>query len=250
MSDFERKYITANNPPNTPVYDEMFFQNLFRELNTISPELEPISISILASLAIGAHRPDLVSCILDRAIAKNQQNLELSFKQLEGVIMVVWPFVGIPWCVTACLGIVNVLEGHNFLEVADKVRRPSLNSGHKQIGEDLMLETYKTVRNEEVRDMLRQYFPDFSSLTWTVVFGYCLNETTETGVFNEAQSELILACCLTTSGATRQATSHLKASISLGNSVDSVRAVLKVAAMLVSWNGQVFNPLDINAICS
>ncbi len=52
-----------------------------------------------------------------------------------------------------------------------------------------------------------------------------------------AHSETILAGSMAAMGATRQATSHLKASLSVGNSVGAVRGVVEVAEQVAKWNG-------------
>jgi hypothetical protein len=52
-----------------------------------------------------------------------------------------------------------------------------------------------------------------------------------------AHSELILAGSMVAKGATRQATNHLKASISVGNSVGAVRGLVEVAEEVAKWNG-------------
>jgi hypothetical protein len=98
--------------------------------------------------------------------------------------------------------------------------------------------------------MLRAYFSDFSALTWTVVFGYSLAGTTNTGIFKEQNTQLILAASIASSGATRQAKSHLKASLGLGNSVAAVGNVHQVASSLAVWNGTTITPLDVDQIAA
>ena len=52
-----------------------------------------------------------------------------------------------------------------------------------------------------------------------------------------AHSEIILAGSMVAMGATRQATSHLKASLSVGNSIEAVRGLVGVAEQVARWNG-------------
>lgn len=117
-------------------------------------------------------------------------------------------------------------------------------------GQALLKKTYAGVQNNEVRDMLRTYFSDFSALTWAVVFGYSLAGTTKTGIFMEENTQLILAASITSSGATRQARSHLKASLGLGHSMATVRNVHQVASTLADWNGTAIAPLDVAQIAA
>lgn len=74
------------------------------------------------------------------------------------VVMVVWPFVGIPWCVPACLAIVEELQNPQFehlLAYAEGSRRPELDfRSNREAGLQLMERTYATVNNSEVRDIL------------------------------------------------------------------------------------------------
>jgi hypothetical protein len=102
-----------------------------------------------------------------------------------------------------------------------------------------------SVGNNEVQDMLRNYFPDFAISTWTVVFGYCLAGTTLTGIFEEKHTQLILAAAITASGTRRQALSHLKGAIGLGISVSNAQGVEEMAARLNTWNGVNIARLDI-----
>ncbi|KAF4625769.1 hypothetical protein G7Y89_g12400 [Cudoniella acicularis] len=271
MSSFEKVYVSANNKPNAPDFDANFINELARKLVESAPELKPICTAILvcellpsrketisltrrkqASISIGAHRADLVPHLLEGDIVRAKENkdeVHKHFEHLRSVVMVVWPFVGIPWCVPACLGMINVLERYNLLSVAEKQTLEGLGPHHQQVGEVLLKRTYAGVQNSEVQDMLREYFPDFSSLTWTVVFGYCLSETTASGTFEERQTQLILSTAIAASGATRQARSHLKASLGLGNSARAVRAVWVAASDLNIWNGVDLVPIDIDGIC-
>ncbi|KAL2829627.1 hypothetical protein BJY01DRAFT_254915 [Aspergillus pseudoustus] len=238
MATFEEKYLTANNAPNAPRWDSELFEGLRSQLVSAAPELKPIEDAILAALCIGAHRADLVPCILEDSLRTGMCATADAFYKLEGVIMIVWPFVGIPWCVTACLGVAEILRRHDLLDLTTQTpRRPEINGDdHGKAGEELMERTYQNVANSEVREILRQHFSDFSSLTWAVCFGYSLGETTRTGVFLERESQLILASAITSSGASRQAASHLRAARGLGNSSQAIRAVWNVAKKLCLWN--------------
>ena len=99
------------------------------------------------------------------------------FEQIRSALMVVWPFVGIPWCVPACLGLVQVLDLRNLLHLAEGRTRPDLDPiADREIGKQVMERTYASVQNGEVREMLQKYFSDFSATTWMVVLATRLRE--------------------------------------------------------------------------
>jgi hypothetical protein len=101
--------------------------------------------------------------------------------------MVIWPFVGIPWCVPAGLGLVAVLQRHGIEEIgkdcfryvtnqpdhcdgdyprfSDRVTSQFRDSFHQedlyQAGREIHLRTYAKVNNPEVRELLSIGFPEF-----------------------------------------------------------------------------------------
>ena len=72
------------------------------------------------AVAIGAHRPDLVPKLFEAAIQdlKSDEDIKIVFNQFRSVLMCVWPFIGIPWCVPAALGLVNVLKTRGIEHIA------------------------------------------------------------------------------------------------------------------------------------
>lgn len=165
-------------------------------------------------------------------------------------MIVVWPFVGIPWCIPAGLGMVHVLEKLGFVGYYGNsgLTRPELGAEHEKMGLELLEKTYANVPNSEVREMLRENFPDFTKVTWAVVFGYSLAGTTATGIFDEKQTQLLLTAAIASSGATRQARSHLKASVGLGNSLNAADAVNEAAVALNAWNGVEIANVDVSSL--
>ncbi|KAL1900672.1 hypothetical protein Sste5346_002397 [Sporothrix stenoceras] len=239
MADFNARYVATNNRYGAPDYDETFIDGLRAELVKNAVEAEAIVDAVLASLAIGAHRADVVAKLFEKAIkpvAIDQVAVGRTMDTFRAVLMIVWPFVGIPWCVPAALGIVDVLKRHN-IELPDTTARPFINESDRDIGHQLLKRTYQNVNNAEVQDMLRTFFPDFANLTWAVVFGYSLAGTTATGVFTESQTQLILATATVASGALRQARSHLRGAVGLGISVQAAAAVSRSAVKFNAWNG-------------
>jgi hypothetical protein len=96
--------------------------------------------------------------------------------------------------------------------------------------------------------MLEAYFADFSSLTWTVIFGNPLVGTTAKGVFNEHETQLMVAATICASGATRRARSHGKAAIGLGNSLEALKAVYSAAKRLNGWNKSPVSTIDVETL--
>ena len=158
--------------------------------------------------------------------------------------MIVWSFVGIPWVVPANLGMANVLEKRNLLEIAHGRSRPPFSDEHIQKGETLQKKTYAKVQNAEVQATLRECFSDFAITTWAVVFGYSLAGTTELGVFKEHETQLLLASAIAASGGTRQAKSHMKGALTLGVSLPAAQAVLRAAHQLNEWNHVEITEID------
>ncbi|KAF1812562.1 hypothetical protein P152DRAFT_458395 [Eremomyces bilateralis CBS 781.70] len=247
MSDFDSKYVTTNNRPGAPQYDDAFVNSLKEDMLSEAPDLALIADAVLSSCAIGAHRADFVPRLLDAALQTIHQDIEKSkvcFEQFRAVVMICWPFIGIPWCVPACLGMVNVLEKYNLLSIAYGRAQPPLSDAHIAMGQELQQRTYANVQNSEVQAMLQNCFADFTLTTWGVVFGYSLAETTNRGIFEAHQSQLILAASIASSGATRQARSHMTGALGLGLSVAAAKAILKAAKRLNEWNGVEISDID------
>lgn len=80
-------------------------------------------------------------------------------------------------------------------------------------------------------------------MTW----GYLISKANEF-VFKVTESHLIVASAIIALGATRQARSHIKATLSIGNSVECVKLVQAVIVEIASWAGQEIEALDIDAL--
>ena len=93
--------------------------------------------------------------------------------------------------------------------------------------------------------MLKTYFADFTEFTWTVVFGYSLAGTAATGLFQEKECQLLLATAIAASGATRQAKSHGKGAMGLGNRLEAVKTTFKAAEDLNAWNKDPIAHIDV-----
>ena len=67
-------------------------------------------------------------------------------------------------------------------------------------------------------------------------------------VFDVKESHLIVASAITALGATRQTRSHIKATIGIGNSVETVKAVVEVVSAIAEWGGKPFTIPDVDAL--
>ncbi len=67
-------------------------------------------------------------------------------------------------------------------------------------------------------------------------------------VFDLQESHLIIASAITALGATRQTRSHIKATIGIGNSVETVKAVIGVVSAIAEWGGKPFTLPDVDAL--
>ena len=105
-------------------------------------------------------------------------------------------------------------------------------------------------KDPQVQHLLSTYCPDFDNLTRAVALGYCHVGTTNTGIFKEHETELVLAAALAGSGATRSATVHAKTALVLGNSIEAVKAVYQLAEEINNWNMSPYQPVDFERILS
>jgi hypothetical protein len=118
----------------------------------------------------------------------------------------------------------------------------------KAAGSVFRQRAYRVVKNGEVQEMLRTYFADFAELGWTVVFGYSLAGTANTGIFKDFETQLVLAVAVAASGATRQARSHGQGAIGMGNSVGAIKTLFKAAEVINEWNGTPVTHIDVDAL--
>lgn len=128
------------------------------------------------------------------------------------------------------------------------LNRGEITPAHTQAGWATAAKTYRGVGNSEVMTTLTKYFPDLGYLSETVVFGYAIAGTTASGVFKDYETQLFVMAAITSSGATRQATSHVKASLGMGNSLAVVQAVFRAIEQFNSWNGTPIASVNVPAL--
>lgn len=80
-----------------------------------------------------------------------------------------------------------------------------------------------------------------------VTWGYLVSKANEE-VFRPEQSHLIIATAIMALGATRQTKSHLKATLGIGNTVESVQAVVDMVTKVTEWAIKPVASVDVNAL--
>lgn len=77
---------------------------------------------------------------------------------------------------------------------------------------------------------------DYSSIAYfgrTTIWGYLVGSSP---IFDLKDTELLVAASIAASGATRQARSHVKCSLTVGNSLETVGAMIEIVEAIASWN--------------
>lgn len=69
-------------------------------------------------------------------------------------------------------------------------------------------------------------------------------------MFREQESHIVVASAIAALGATRQTRSHIKATIGLGNSVESVKAVIDVVIEIAAWADRAITRPDVDGLAA
>ena len=81
-----------------------------------------------------------------------------------------------------------------------------------------------------------------------VTWGYLIAKANEE-VFQPQESHLIVAAAIMALGATRQTKSHIKATLGIGNSVQTVKAVVRAVSAIVEWADRpAVGPFDVDQL--
>jgi hypothetical protein len=78
-----------------------------------------------------------------------------------------------------------------------------------------------------------------------VSWGYLISKVNE-GIFTEKQSHLIVTSAIVALGAARQATSHVKATLGIGNDVKVITAMADVVQKIAAWAAKPIQIPDID----
>ncbi|PVH79623.1 hypothetical protein DL98DRAFT_631100 [Cadophora sp. DSE1049] len=233
---FKSKYTTANLPEGASQYDPALFAQLFAKLQQAAPSESPDFIAALLSAMLCAQRRgDIVPTLFQEWTSKKTDaETEKTFIVIREAIGLIYAFVGLPNCIPACLGLVGELHSRNIQIVEGRRRSDIEKKDWFESGRDTRLNIYNGVGNPEVHCMITTYFPDMAYINDVAVFGYLINGSLDIQTLEN--SELIVAGAITAMGATRQARSHCKASIGVGNPVALVSKVVEVASEIAAWN--------------
>jgi hypothetical protein len=71
--------------------------------------------------------------------------------------------------------------------------------------------------------------------TTAIVWGYNIGGVNQSGLFQDYQTELIVTAAIHSEGASRQARSHVKASLGMGNSLQAVKTIVEIGATFADW---------------
>ncbi|KIW90513.1 uncharacterized protein Z519_09160 [Cladophialophora bantiana CBS 173.52] len=252
---FLARYVDTNINLGSPLFDEPFLVgNLLCELNK-TEGMEKIGVCVLAAMCCAMKRADLVPrlflCLTKTVHEPNSADtISKHFWELREAINIIWPFVGVPQVIPACLGVAGYFESKGIMALSPEktLTRHGIRPEDADLGWQTRKEIYKASANSEVFRMLSTYFGDFSHALDSIGFGYNIGRATEV-CFSLAEVEMILTSSLIALGATRQAGSHIKACIAFGYPVRTLEAVTKVAHTLAQWQGiQVSPSIDIDRL--
>ncbi|KAH6999159.1 hypothetical protein BKA56DRAFT_608663 [Ilyonectria sp. MPI-CAGE-AT-0026] len=216
--EFSSQYTNANLPSNATPYDSTILCNL-------------------ATMLCAQRRGDAVPKLF-RDLIENMDNGQIKtlFLSFRHAINLTWPFVGLPHCIPACLGLVNELQLRN-ITVTSQLDRPLLHeSDWLSKGKETNQAIYRAVGNAEVGQMMGEFFPELSYIATAAVFGFLIGGSDKVQLL--PLSEVIIAGAIAAMGATRQAKSHFKGSMGLGISLMAMKEVLNVAEQVAAWNGK------------
>ncbi|KAH6698475.1 hypothetical protein BKA61DRAFT_682505 [Leptodontidium sp. MPI-SDFR-AT-0119] len=249
---FEQKYVTTNVKLEAPTYSSDLIRELRKELCALDPvEFKYLSYAVLSALLIGAHRGDFVPKMFEEVIEEESdlESIKAVFYRIRECVMAIYAFVGIPWVVPSCLGIVNVLQRHGIEKIAEETFRGPID-GERLLaeGKQITEKVYRGVNNNEVRDMLSIGFPEMRKGIAVIVWGYNIGGAVNSGVLLDREVELLVATAIIGGGATRQSKSHIKASLGMGNRLDVVNKIIEIAMRFTSWNQTPVNPIDFDQL--
>ncbi|KIV78525.1 hypothetical protein PV11_10234 [Exophiala sideris] len=257
--DFESflgKYVTTNVAPGSVLYDSEFLigELLDNLTKTDKGSFEKVGFYVLNAMCCAMKRADLVPSLF-RSILRDRNASETDtraiFSTLQETINIIWPFVGVPQVIPACLGLAGYLKACNASSIGQARSRQDFGPDDTNLGTETRKTIYKASANGEVFEMLATYFGDFSHALNGICFGYNIGRV-DHNIFSLAESELVLTATLISLGATRQAESHIKACIAFGYTEANVKAVIVTAEQLSDWLGvqlpSTKSPIDVSRL--
>ncbi|KEF51224.1 uncharacterized protein A1O9_12727 [Exophiala aquamarina CBS 119918] len=248
MSDWDKTYVSTNVKPGSRSYDKDFFLGL-RSSFQDQPPLESISDAIIATACCAVGRADVVGRFFDDITHDlSPEESQAIFLRLRESITFVFPYLGIPTCIPACYGMIGVVKrkGWEFAST-ERLRGRMISVDDAKRGRELRTSVYRNVGNSEIFGLMDTYFTDLFMCSTVVTWGYLLARANEK-LFQIHESHLVVAATIMALGATRQTKSHIKATLGLGSSVQSVKAVMNVVGQISDWADRPLVDFDVDEL--
>ncbi|KAI8276133.1 hypothetical protein K4K60_008086 [Colletotrichum sp. SAR11_57] len=210
------KYANVNLTPDATPYDSVLFQDIVRQLEEVeNGQIREVAPAIVAN--------------------KDDEEVKALFATFRTALTLIWPFIGLPQCVPASLGLVGEMRERDIF-MTDQMDRPFLSEANwHQKGLETRKTIYRTAANSEVMNMMGGFFPELTYMTHAVVFGFVIGGSEKTQGL--PLCETIIAGAVAALGATRQTKTHFKGAMGLGISAAAVQAVWQAAEQVAEWNG-------------
>ncbi|KAJ3955695.1 hypothetical protein N0V92_007777 [Colletotrichum tropicale] len=215
------KYANVNLTPDATPYDSGLFQDIVRQLEEVeNGQIREVAPAIVGSMLCAQHRGDsLPKLFRDVTKEKDDEEVKALFATFRTALTLIWPFIGLPQCVPASLGLVGEMRERDIF-MTDQMDRKTI---------------YRTAANSEVMNMMGGFFPELTYMTHAVVFGFVIGGSEKTQGL--PLCETIIAGAVAALGATRQTKTHFKGAMGLGISAAAVQAVWQAAEQVAEWNG-------------
>ncbi|KAJ5174161.1 uncharacterized protein N7482_000038 [Penicillium canariense] len=249
MSEWDKTYVSTNVKPGARPYDRGLFLKLNDELFRLQPELQTLSHAIIAAACCAVGRADVVGRFFDDITTDaSPEYSENIFLCLREAITIIFPYLGMPTCIPACYGMVGVVQRKGPEYASTRVlRKDTIGEDDVHRGRVLRDRIYSGVGNSQIFGLMDQYFTDLFTCSTVVTWGYLIAKANEE-VFQPNESHLIIVTAIAALGATRQARSHIKATLGIQNTVDSVKAVLQTVMKISEWADRPIHPVDVDGL--
>ncbi|KAL4814831.1 hypothetical protein BDW67DRAFT_186388 [Aspergillus spinulosporus] len=239
-TQFAATYVTANLGEDASAFDISRFLSLKSKLDVVRPSShEGYTIGVLSAILCAQRRGDAVPALFRAATQDaTQEMVKMTFITVRECITLINPYVGIPSCMPAIIGLVGELR-HRGIDSVPSPKRPGFDKCDWNAEGDRMRETlYGGVGNQEGLAFISNHWPDFAHYAYTAVFGYLYGSR----LLSTRESELIVASAILGQGATRQARIHCKVALKLGNAIEILKEVVDAAVVVGIWNN---SPLPV-----
>ncbi|KAF4218738.1 hypothetical protein CNMCM8980_004503 [Aspergillus fumigatiaffinis] len=247
LSSWDRTYVSTNVKLGCTPFDLGTFSALMDNLNQAGPDMPSISYCIIAVSSCAVGRADIVGRLFDHlTTALDPEESEVLFLRIREALTIVYPFLGMPCCIPACYGIIGVIQRKGPEYASNRVlRAATVTEEDNAKGKELRRRIYSSAGNSDIFRLMEEYFADLFTCSTAVTWGYLISKANEQ-VFAETHSHLIVTSAIIALGAARQARSHVKATIGIGNDVKVVKAVVNVVLAIAEWAGKSIQIPDVD----